>query len=49
LPVLKRIVHLEGSVTLYLRCPNCSHLEIVRHARDGADSNQAALKSKPGG
>jgi DNA-directed RNA polymerase subunit M/transcription elongation factor TFIIS len=28
--LLKRIAHADTSITLYLRCAGCSHIEIVR-------------------
>jgi hypothetical protein len=39
MPVLKRIEHVDKSVTVYLRCPGCSHLEIVQEQRTEARPN----------
>jgi formate dehydrogenase maturation protein FdhE len=39
MPMLRRIEHVDKSVTVYLRCSGCSHLEIVQEQRTEASPN----------
>jgi DNA-directed RNA polymerase subunit RPC12/RpoP len=39
MPMLKRIEYDDKSATVYLRCPSCSHLEIVQEERAESKPN----------